>query len=87
MLLQKQYRETCFKKYYELISCLLVSEQNNELFPEVNAISTNHNSRGSKRGEGRYNHRPNDNKNASNHQKWENNKNHYPEDVGFSSIF
>ncbi|KAL4561444.1 hypothetical protein LXL04_033610 [Taraxacum kok-saghyz] len=65
MLLQKQYRETCFKKYYELISCLLVSEQNNELFPEVNAISSNHNCHGSKGGEGRYNHRPNDNKNAS----------------------
>ena len=64
-----------------------MSEQNNELFPEVNAISTNHNSRGSKRGEGRYNHRPNDNKTASNHPKWENNKNPYPEDVGFSSIF
>ena len=87
MLLPKQYREKYLKKYYELISCLLVSEQNNELFPEVNAISTNHNSRGSKRGECRYNHRPNDNKNASNHPKWENNKNHYPEDVGFSSIF
>ena len=87
MLLQKQYRETCFKKYYELISCLLVSEQTNELFPEVNAISSNQNSRGSKGGEGRYNYRPNDNKNTINHQKWKNNKNYYPEDVGFSSIF
>ena len=27
MLLQKQYREKCFKKYYELISCLLVYKQ------------------------------------------------------------
>ena len=87
MLLQKQYREKCFKRYYELISCLLASKQKNELFPEVNTISTNHNSRGSKYGECRYNHRPNDNKNASNHQKCENNKNPYPEDVGFPNIF
>jgi len=50
MLLQQQYRERGFKKYSELISCLLVAEQNNELlmknhqarptsstpFPEVN---------------------------------------------------
>ena len=84
-----------------MISSILLSERNNELlmknhqshptgfslFPEVNAISSNHNSRGSKRGEGRYNYRPKDNKNAIHHQKWENNKNHYPEDVAFSSIF
>ena len=31
MLLQQQYREKGFKKYSELISCLLVAEQNNEL--------------------------------------------------------
>jgi len=51
VLLQQQYQEKRFKKYYELISCLLVAEQNNELlmknrearptgaapFPEVNA--------------------------------------------------
>ncbi|XP_057478788.1 uncharacterized protein LOC130766108 [Actinidia eriantha] len=50
MLLQQQYRERGFKKYSELISCLLVAKQNNELlmnhqirptgsvpFPEVNA--------------------------------------------------
>ena len=30
VLLQQQYRERKFKKYYELISCLLVVEQNNE---------------------------------------------------------
>ena len=30
MLLQQQYREKGFKKYFELISCLLVAEQNNE---------------------------------------------------------
>ncbi|XP_012833516.1 PREDICTED: uncharacterized protein LOC105954393 [Erythranthe guttata] len=51
MLLQQQYRERGFTKYSQLISCLLVAEQNNELlmknhnshptgsqaFPEVNA--------------------------------------------------
>ncbi|KAI3764212.1 hypothetical protein L2E82_14216 [Cichorium intybus] len=66
MLMQQQYREKCFKKYSELISCLLVAEQNNELlmknhqsrligsstFPEVNASSYNHNGRGSNRGRG-----------------------------------
>ncbi|XP_059658412.1 uncharacterized protein LOC132304698 [Cornus florida] len=31
VLLQQQYREHRFKKYLELISCLLVAEQNNEL--------------------------------------------------------
>ena len=53
VLPQQQYREHRFTKYLELISCLLVAEQNNELlmknhqsrptgsepFPEVNAIS------------------------------------------------
>ena len=52
VLQQQQYQENRFTKYYELISCLLVVEQNNELlmrnhqsrptrfesFPEVNAI-------------------------------------------------
>jgi len=56
MLLLQQYREKGFKKYSELISCLLVVEQNNELlmknhearsvgvapFPEVNASQHNH---------------------------------------------
>ena len=51
MLLQQQYHARNFKTYFELISCLLVAEQNNELlmknyqkrpiglkpFPEVNA--------------------------------------------------
>ncbi|XP_012827642.1 PREDICTED: uncharacterized protein LOC105948927 [Erythranthe guttata] len=51
MLLQQQYRERGFTKHSQLISCLLVAEQNNELlmknhnshptgsqaFPEVNA--------------------------------------------------
>ena len=31
VLLQQQYREKGFRKYSELISCLLVAEQNNEL--------------------------------------------------------
>lgn len=31
VLLQQQYREKGFKKYSDLISCLLVAEQNNEL--------------------------------------------------------
>ncbi|CAM8923087.1 unnamed protein product [Rhodiola kirilowii] len=55
MVLQQQYRERGFTKYAELISCLLVSEQNNELLmknhhsrptgsaplPEANAIFSN----------------------------------------------
>ncbi|XP_075112871.1 uncharacterized protein LOC142182537 [Nicotiana tabacum] len=54
VVLQQQYREKGFKKYSELITCLLVAEQNNTLlmknhearptgsapFPEVNAIAT-----------------------------------------------
>ena len=62
MLLQQQYRERRFTKYFELISCLLVAGQNNELLlknhqprptmsislPEANAtIQTN------RRGHGR----------------------------------
>lgn len=53
VVLQTQYREKGFTKYSELISCLLVAEQNNELFmknhesrptsstpfPEANVIS------------------------------------------------
>lgn len=31
MILQQQYCEHCFRKYSELILCLLVVEQNNEL--------------------------------------------------------
>ena len=31
VLLQQQYQERRFTKYFELISCLLVAEQNNEL--------------------------------------------------------
>ncbi|XP_021735672.1 uncharacterized protein LOC110702276 [Chenopodium quinoa] len=55
IVLQIQYREKGFKKYSELISCLLVAEQNNELlmknhesrptdstpFPEANVTTHN----------------------------------------------
>ena len=67
MFLQQQYRERRFKKYSELISCLLVAEQNNELlmrnhksrptgseaFPEVNAILSQTCGRGRGRERGR----------------------------------
>ena len=67
VLLQQQYRERRFKKYYELISCLLMAKQNNELlmknhqsrptgtepFPEVNAISSQTNGRGCSHSRGR----------------------------------
>jgi len=57
MLMQQQYRERGFMKYYEPISCLLVAEQNNNilmknyesqptssaLFPKVNATRYNNN--------------------------------------------
>ena len=67
VLLQQQYRERRFTEYSQLISCLLVVEQNNELlmknhqsrptgseaFPEVNAISSQNYGRGRGRGRGR----------------------------------
>ena len=67
VLLQQQYRERGFKKYFELISCLLVAKQNNKLlmknhqsrptgtkpFLEVNAISSQTNGRGRSHGRGR----------------------------------
>ena len=67
VLLQQQYRERRFTKYYELIACLLVAKQNNELvlknhqscptrsipLPEVNAI-IQVNRRGHGRGHGYY---------------------------------
>ena len=31
LLIQQQYREKDFNKYFELVFCLLVGEQNNEL--------------------------------------------------------
>ena len=66
VLLQQQYRECRFTEYSQLISCLLVAEQNNELlmknhqsrpigsetFPEVNAISSQNYGRGRGRGRG-----------------------------------
>ena len=66
VLLQQQYREPRFKKYSELISCLLVAKQNNELlmknhqscptgtepFLKVNAISSQTNGRGRSHGRG-----------------------------------
>ena len=67
LLLQQQYREKGFTKYANLISCLLVAEQNNELllknhqsrptgstpFPEANAITNEQNNgRGLGRGRG-----------------------------------
>ncbi|KAL0283581.1 UNVERIFIED_CONTAM: hypothetical protein Sangu_2880200 [Sesamum angustifolium] len=67
LLLQQQYREKGFTKYSELISCLLVAEQNNELllknhesrptgsasFLEVNVATRNHYNHESYRGRGR----------------------------------
>ena len=67
VFLQHQYRESRFTKYLELISCLLVPEQNNELlmknhqscptgsepFPEVNVISSQTQTHGGGRGRGR----------------------------------
>ncbi|XP_024028194.1 uncharacterized protein LOC112093620 [Morus notabilis] len=67
MLLQQQYREQGFKKYFELISCMLVAEQNNELlmknhqshptgstpFPEANAASVDDFGRGQRHRRGR----------------------------------
>ncbi|XP_074373231.1 uncharacterized protein LOC141713627 [Apium graveolens] len=66
MLLQQQYHERGFTKYTELISVLLLAEQNNELlmknhqarptgstpFPEVNAVTNNDFGRGRERGRG-----------------------------------
>ena len=70
MLLQQQYREKGFKQYFELISCLLVVEQNNELlmknhesrlteiipFPEMNVVNFNNRGRRHDRGRGRNNY-------------------------------
>ncbi|KAD7477871.1 hypothetical protein E3N88_01007 [Mikania micrantha] len=65
MILSQQYRERQFTKYSELISCLLVAEQNNKLllqnhqsrpvgsrpFPKAN-VASYHSSRGRGRGRG-----------------------------------
>ena len=82
VLLQQQYRERRFTEYSQLISCLLVAEQNNELlmknhqsrptgseaFPEVNAISSQNyeRRRGCGRGRGRNSRQYN---NSSSYQK------------------
>jgi hypothetical protein len=39
LLLQQQYRERGFKKYSELISCLIVAEQNNEFLIKKSSIT------------------------------------------------
>lgn len=73
IILQQQYREKGFKRYSDLISCLLVAEQNNKLllkshetrptgsspFPEANAANFNGRNRGRfpSRGRGRGNGR------------------------------
>ena len=67
VLLQQQYQECRFTKYSELISCLLMAEQNNELLlknhqsrpvgsmslPEANATSVQTLGHGQGRGYGR----------------------------------
>ena len=67
VLLQQQYRERGFTKYSELISVLLLAEQNNELlmknhqarptgstpFPEVNVVTTNDSEQNKQFGRGR----------------------------------
>ena len=67
MLLQQQYRERGFTKYSELISVLLLAEQNNELlmtnhqarptgstpFPEVNVVTSNEHGKNKQFGRGR----------------------------------
>ncbi|KAK2366620.1 ARM REPEAT PROTEIN INTERACTING WITH ABF2 [Trifolium repens] len=88
VLLQQQYREKGFQKYSDLISCLLVAEQNNELlmknhearptgtapFPEVNVATHDHygKTRGRGQGRGRSLDRSGDYKNTSFHHKLKN---------------
>ena len=38
LVLMQQYRERQFTKYFELLSCLLVAEQNNELSLKMHGI-------------------------------------------------
>ena len=80
VLLQQQYRERRFTEYSQLISCLLVAKQNNELltknhqsrptrseaFQEVNAISSQNHGRGRGRSRGRNSRQYN---NSSSYQK------------------
>ena len=67
VLLQQQYREKGFRKYSELITCLLLAEQNNELllknhesrptgtspFSKANVTQVSNTRRGYDRGRGR----------------------------------
>ena len=91
VLLQQQYREKGFKKYSELISCLLVAERNNELllknhearpagaapFPEVNAA--NHYPRRGKwqafNNKKNYGRKKNYVQKRGSHQKWDKERN------------
>ncbi|KAK4391511.1 hypothetical protein Sango_1928900 [Sesamum angolense] len=68
LVLQQQYRERGFKTYSELISCLLVAEENNQLLlnnhntcptgskplPENSAALPEENATSSRKGSGRY---------------------------------
>ncbi|KAL0413573.1 UNVERIFIED_CONTAM: hypothetical protein Sradi_1559000 [Sesamum radiatum] len=68
LVLQQQYRERGFKTYSELISCLLVAEENNQLLlnnhhtrptgskplPEISAALPEANATSSRKGRGRY---------------------------------
>ncbi|KAJ0035486.1 hypothetical protein Pint_26071 [Pistacia integerrima] len=72
VLLQQQCREKGFQKYFELISCLLVAEQNNELLMKnheaLNVTISNNQGHGRRHGHGRgHGHR-----NGHGHQKWNN---------------
>ncbi|KAL0433728.1 UNVERIFIED_CONTAM: hypothetical protein Slati_2707100 [Sesamum latifolium] len=72
LVLQQQYRERGFKTYSELISCLLVAEENNQLFlnnhhtrptgskplPENSAALPEANATSSRKGRGRYHGSP-----------------------------
>ncbi|KAL0411297.1 UNVERIFIED_CONTAM: hypothetical protein Slati_3719400 [Sesamum latifolium] len=72
LVLQQQYRERGFKIYSELISCLLVAEENNQLLlnnhhtrptgskslPENSAASPEANATSSRKGRGRYHGSP-----------------------------
>ncbi|XP_057452748.1 uncharacterized protein LOC130744594 [Lotus japonicus] len=82
VVLQQQYRERGFTKYSELISCLLVAEQNNELLmknhesrPTGSAPFPEANIRGRGRGRGNGHRRDHGRVpiNNSSHQKWKNN--------------
>ncbi|KAL2227104.1 UNVERIFIED_CONTAM: hypothetical protein Sindi_2069100 [Sesamum indicum] len=72
LVLQQQYRERGFKTYSELISCMLVAEENNQLLlnnhhtrptrskslPEISATLPEANATSSRKGRGRYHGSP-----------------------------